>query len=284
MIIDFHTHTFPEHIAKRALKGLSDSSRTIPYTDGTSESRSLSAKQAGIDYCVNLPVATSGRQVEGINTIAINNTLNTMSNGEDGVIYFGSMHPDFENVIPELKRLKEGGVKGIKIHPAFYGMDICDRHIMNIIYEAQALDLIVVTHSGWDIGFEERNYIPVNSLLRILLDIGPKKMVLAHMGGWDDWDQVEKYLAGSDYYFDTSFSLGKINCRPDLPAPLITENMKNRDFVRLCRKHGVEKILFGTDSPWSDQTEYVKRINELWFEDNERKLIFSENASKLLFG
>ena len=166
MIIDFHTHTFPEKIASRALKALSDSSRTVPYTDGTEKSRSLSAKQAGIDFCVNLPVATKAQQVEDINSLAI---AGVEKINDSGIIPFGSMHPYYENVKSELKRLKDGGVKGIKIHPAFYELDICDRRIMNIIYEAQVLDLVVITHAGWDIGFEERNYIPVDSLLRILL-------------------------------------------------------------------------------------------------------------------
>lgn len=287
MIIDFHTHTFPERIAERALKGLSDSSRAVPYTNGTEKSRSLSAQQAGIDYCVNLPVATNARQVEGINTIAISESESLLKSndnpfGETGVISFGAMHPDYNNPRDELKRIKDGGVKGIKIHPAFYELDICDRRIMNIIYEAQALDLIVVTHAGWDIGFEERNYIPVDSLLRILMDIGPKKMVLAHMGGWDDWNNVEKYLAGSDYYFDTSFSLGIINKRHDLPDPMRTENMKDEDFVRLCKKHGTDKILFGTDSPWSNQSEYVTKIKGLAFSKEQLENIFANNAIRLI--
>ena len=35
MIIDFHTHTFPEKIVTQALKQLSGNSHTVPFTDGT---------------------------------------------------------------------------------------------------------------------------------------------------------------------------------------------------------------------------------------------------------
>ena len=107
-------------------------------------------------------------------------------------------------------------------------------------------------------------------------------MVLAHMGGWNDWDKVEEYLAGSDYYFDTSFSIGIINAREDLPDPMRTYNMKDDDFVRLCKKHGIDKILFGTDSPWSDQKEYVKAIDRLDFTEEEKDKIYGLNAKKLL--
>lgn len=279
MIIDFHTHTFPEKIAEKALKGLSDSSRAVPYTDGTASSRYDSMKKANIDISINLPVATKAHQVEGINNIAIDKFREDFI---DGIIEFGSMHPDFGNVKEEIKRLSKIGVKGIKIHPAFYQLDICDNRIKEIIYEAQAENLIVVTHAGWDIGFPEANYIPVKSLLEIDKEIAPKKMVLAHMGGWNDWDSVEKYLAGSDYYFDTSFSVGAINKRPDLPDPMRTYNMTDEDFVRLCKKHGINKILFGTDSPWSDQKEYVDKINSLNFTEYERSMIFYSNAKELL--
>ena len=279
MIIDFHTHTFPEKIAAKALKGLSDSSRAVPFTDGTVFEREQSMKKAGIDISINLPVATKAHQVEGINNLAISSLG---SDSKNGIIEFGSMHPEYENVAAELNRIAKAGVKGIKIHPAFYQLDISDKRIKNIIYEAQAAGLIVVTHSGWDIGFPEANYIPVDSLLDIAKEIGPKKMVLAHMGGWNDWDRVEEYLAGSDYFFDTSFSIGKINARPDLPDPMRTYNMQDDDFVRLCKKHGVEKILFGTDSPWSEQSEFVEAINQLDFTDEEKELIFYKNAEGIV--
>ena len=279
MIIDFHTHTFPEKIAKRALKGLSDSSRAVPYTDGTASSRLNSMEKAGINISVNLPVATKAHQVEGINNIAIDMFREDFT---EGIVEFGSMHPECGNVKEELKRIAKIGVKGIKIHPAFYQLDICDNRIKEIIYEAQSLDLIVLTHAGWDIGFPEANYIPVKSLLEIDKEIAPKKMVLAHMGGWNDWETVESDLAGSDYYFDTSFSIGKINARPDLEDPMRTYNMQDEDFVRLCKKHGIEKILFGTDSPWSEQKEYVDKIKSLNFTDEEKEMIFHKNAERLL--
>lgn len=279
MIIDFHTHVFPDKIAEKALKGLSDSSRAVPYTNGTVFDRMESMKKAKIDYCVNLPVATKASQVEGINNAAIENLEDSLNSG---IIPFGAMHPKYGDVKNELKRLKLAGIKGIKIHPAFYGLDICDMAVMNIIYEASALELIVLTHAGWDIGFPERNYIPIESLLRIDKEIGPEKMVLAHMGGWKDWERVLEYLAGSKYFFDTAFAIGKVNARPDLPSPMLTDMLSHDDFAQMCKKHGINKILFGTDSPWSDQIEYVDEISAIDFSDYEKECIFSNNAKALL--
>ena len=39
---------------------------------------------------------------------------------------FGAMHPDFEDHAAELKRIKALGLKGIKIHPVYQGVDLDD--------------------------------------------------------------------------------------------------------------------------------------------------------------
>ena len=47
------------------------------------------------------------------------------------------------------------------------------------------------------------------------------------------------------------------------------------------KKHGTDKILFGTDSPWENQQDYVKRISHMDFTKEELEQILSENAKKL---
>lgn len=64
-------------------------------------------------------------------------------------------------------------------------------------------------------------------------------------------------------------------------APYISYNLHPKDFVRLVRKHGTDKILFGTDSPWENQQDYVKRISHMDFTKEELEQILSENAKKL---
>ena len=89
-------------------------------------------------------------------------------------------------------------------------------------------------------------------------------------------------LAGAPVYFDTAFSYGPVTPLPDAPrAPYISYNLHPKDFVRLVRKHGTDKILFGTDSPWENQQDYVKRISHMDFTKEELEQILSENAKKL---
>ena len=53
MIIDFHTHTFKDSIAQKALESLSNSSSINPFTDGTYKGLIKSMDDAKIDYSVS---------------------------------------------------------------------------------------------------------------------------------------------------------------------------------------------------------------------------------------
>ena len=59
MIIDAHTHTYPETIAKRAIEKLEKNSGTKAHTNGVQSGLMASMKEAGISYSLLLPVATS---------------------------------------------------------------------------------------------------------------------------------------------------------------------------------------------------------------------------------
>ena len=281
MIIDFHTHTFPAAISERVLAKLSKLSHTKYFTNGSANDLIASMNEAHIDYSVNLPVMTTAGQVEKVNSslMADRETLY-----QQGIITFGGMHPDYENYKQELKRLKDHGILGIKIHPAYQNTDIDDIKMMRIIDCASELGLIILTHAGIDIGIYDHNYTSVSQVLKIIDEIHPEKFVLAHMGGWGCWEDVERDLAGAPVWFDTAFAIGAVT--PDEAksgTPYLANNLSNEDFVRIVRKHGVEKILFATDSPWESQKDYVERINKTSLSDLEKEMIFSENAKKLLF-
>ena len=49
MIIDMHTHIFPEKIAERTLNTLAETFHSEPFTKGTADSLAESAAKAGIE-------------------------------------------------------------------------------------------------------------------------------------------------------------------------------------------------------------------------------------------
>ena len=280
MIIDIHTHTFPDKIAAATLDKLKHLSHTIPFTDGTAAGLAASMARVGVDRSVVMPVATSPRQVpHGNDASARMNELGA----ETGVLSFGCMHPDFDGWREELARVRDLDLKGIKLHPQYQDTDFDDPRYLRILDRCGELGLVVLTHAGLDIGMPGKDNCAPEMVARALDQVGPVKLVLAHMGGWRQWDRVEALLPGRGVYLDTSFSLGEIvplddgHYRPgDLPL------LDEAAFLRMVRKFGADRVLFGTDSPWDDQGAALARLRALPLESAELDAILGGNAQELL--
>lgn len=280
MIIDFHTHTFPDKIAGSVIGKLQRLSRSRPFTNATNDGLRRSMEQAGIDLSILLPVMTNAGQVHKLNDLAarINERWQ-----ETGLLSFGGMHPDVENYKEALNHVAELGLKGIKIHPAYQGADFDDIRYLRIIDKASELGLIVLTHAGWDIGIPGHNYCDTKHIQRVMREVGPDRLVLAHMGGWQDWKAVGEELAGLPLYFDASFSTGDIVPAPGTTrTPEESHNMNREQFIHLVRKLGTDRILFATDCPWSDQAESLRFVRSCGFSQQELADILGNNAQKLL--
>lgn len=266
MIVDFHTHIFPDYIAEKTIQNLQGQSHAAAYSDG-SLSGLLTCMQAdGIDYSVILPVVTKPSQFGSINRFAAE------INGKNGILSFGGIHPKNKNIVEKLKYIKSLGLKGIKLHPDYQGTFIDDMHYIEILQECLRLNLCVVIHSGLDIGLPVPIHCPVDRLYLVLKEVlkdfrRDSKIVLAHVGGHLQWELVEELLVGENVYFDLAFS-----------PPM----MNRETLLRIIENHGTDRILFATDSPWSSQKEAVGYIKSLPLSKEDMHKIFYKNAAKLL--
>ena len=280
MIIDFHTHIFPNKISAAVIEKLSRTSKTIAFSDGTLDGLLKSMEKSGVNISVILPVATNTEQVEKINNSAARTNEKFF---ERGIISFASIHPDFQNYRAELSRVKNLGFKGIKIHPVYQDTNLDDKKFLRIFDRAAELDLIVVTHAGLDIGFPGVIKCSPKMSRKVIEEIGEFKFVLAHMGGWKNWDEVLFELADKKFFLDTSFSTGKIFPRSDSKWNDDDLNlMDEKKFLRFIKTFGAEKIFFGTDSPWTSAENSIQFIKNLPITDAEKNKILGENAAKLL--
>ncbi|MBR2635278.1 MAG: amidohydrolase family protein [Clostridia bacterium] len=277
MTFDFHTHTFPQKIAAAALEKLSAASHSPAFCDGTAEGLRRSMKEGKIDFSVVLPVATNPEKVVKMNTVSIE------ENGRDGLLYFGCMHPDFPDFKKELRRLAAEGLRGIKIHPVYQGCDIDDIRFLRILSAAGEEDLAVVMHAGDDIGFPGAVRAAPEQIARARKQLGKMKLILAHMGGWKNWDRVQECLADSDVMLDTSFSLGRIPQKQEPYYSPEEERLLSAEiFCDLVRAFGSERILFGTDSPWTDQKMSVEAFLALPLTQKEKDDVLCNNARRIL--
>lgn len=280
MIIDMHTHIFPNEISANVIEKLSRIAGIPAFTDGTLDGLKKYMDAAQINCSVILPVATTTKQVEKINSsaAAINEQF-----ADAGIISFGCIHPDFMNYREELDRVKNCGLKGIKIHPVYQDTNLDDAKFLRIIYRAAELGLIVVTHAGLDIGFPGAVRCSPQMIKRAVEEVGDFKFVAAHMGGWRNWEEVLKLLADTKIFIDTSFSTGKIIPRSD--SHWQADDLKlltPAQFMRFVKVFGADRILFGTDSPWTSAQTSIEFIKNLPLADADKAKILGLNAKKLL--
>lgn len=278
MIIDIHTHTFPEKIADIAVKKLSSSGHIPCFSNGTAAGLKASMENAGVDYSVVLPVATNPLKLDSMNTVSIEN------NGKDNLIYFGAMHPDAPDWKEQLERLSQNKIKGIKIHPVYQNVDIDDVRYLKILNRAAELGLIVLMHAGDDIGFPGAVRCSPKMTANALRQVGDVKIILAHMGGWKNWVEVAENLVDTSAMLDTAFSLGKITPLDNTFSEDFLNLLNETDFLKLVSVFGSDRILFGTDSPWTDQKQSLDLIKNLPLSEDEKSKILGENAVKLLGG
>jgi len=263
MIIDFHTHVFPQKIVNKAMTALShNAGNAVPFIEGTIDSLFENMKKYNIDKSVVLNIATNPKQQTNVNDFAAE--INS-----DTIIAFGSVHPFAPDSVEELYRIKELGLKGIKLHPEYQDFFVDDPKLAPVYETAAKLGLIVTFHSGVDIQY----FDPVHCTPQRLKEVLPifksngGKVVAAHMGGYMMWYDVEKYLVGTDVYFDTAYLYSRM---PNMHAKRIIEN------------HGADKILFGSDLPWSGVHLEKRFIESMDLSDRDNDNIMFKNAQNLL--
>lgn len=261
MIIDFHTHAFPDKVAPKALAVLSENAGNyIPYFDGTVEKLKAYIKKSGVDKAVLLSIATNPKQQKNVNDFAI------AVNGGD-IVAFGSVHPDAPDALQELERIHAAGLKGIKLHPEYQNFFVDEERMRPIYEKAAQLGLITVFHAGVDLEYFEPVHCAPEALSKALPWFGGAPVVAAHMGGWLQWYEVEKHLVGKNVYFDTAYSYGR---------------MPNKHCRRIVENHGADKILFGSDMPWSGSDLEKRFIEGLKLGEEDTAKILGGNAQRLL--
>jgi predicted TIM-barrel fold metal-dependent hydrolase len=268
MIIDFHTHAFPEKIAARTIETLiANTARISDYpmknhTDGTASGLIAAEKRAGVDLAVVLPIVTNPRHTETVNRVAMETNAKA-----EGLYSFGSLHPCDPDAVSWLDKLARDGFAGIKLHPEFQDYYADGKEAFEIYRRAAEYGMTVVFHAGRDIGYLPPVKTTPDMLLRIVDKIPDIKIVAAHLGGWMMWDEVAAKLCGSPIYFDTAFI-------SDFIEPSLARDIINA--------HGAEKVLFGSDAPWEDPAHALEFLNSLDLDPNDLKKICGENAAGLL--
>lgn len=259
-IIDAHVHAFPDDLAQRAIGNIAVPGAWEAVGSGTVDGLVASMDAAGIAAAVTCAIATKPGQAEGILKWCCEIR-------GDRIIPFASVHPDTPGAAGWIDRIADEGLRGIKLHAMYQEFAVDDPRMGAICARAAERGVIIAFHAGRDIAFPDDDRAAPARLARVVDRHPDLTMICTHIGGWQWWDEVEKHLIGRHIYLETSFSVRFTG--PERAAALI-------------RRHGVERIMFGTDWPWTDQGEELEGVRGLGLSERDLEAVLGGNAAKLL--
>lgn len=262
-IIDFHMHAFPDKIAERTLDKLAKISNSTPYTAGTIDSTLDYLSRHHLTAGVIMQIATKPTQ-----QTTVNNWAKQVQTEHEALFCFGSIHPDAPDALEELYRIRELGLKGVKLHPDYQNFFVNEERLYPIYETIAKLGLPVTFHAGWDPLSPDCIHAMPEELAKVADAFPSLTIIAAHMGGMRLSDDVERYLVGKpNVYLDFSM------------APLYTPADQLK---RIIEQHGAERILFATDCPWSDASQDLDILLSLGLSDEAYAQILHRNAERLL--
>lgn len=262
MIIDFHTHIFPDNLAPKAKQTLlrNINYRYEPMTDLTKKSLIDKMDQWGIDKSVVQTIITKKTQLEKTNLWA-------QSISDDRIITFGGIFPHTDDYKKDIDFVCSLGFKGIKFHAEYQNFVIDDPKALRIYDYALDKGLIILHHAGEDHGMPPPYRSNPEKFAFIADRMKGGIIIAAHLGGHNMWNDVEKYLAGKNIYLDTSMGF---------------EYYGKEQFLRILNIHGASRILFGSDSPWSNAKNEISTIKSLPINQTSKDMILGGNAKRIL--
>jgi hypothetical protein len=261
LIIDAHTHIFPDEIARQILETTARNFNIKTYGKGTAADLISQMDKHEIRYAVVHMVAPTPASVKETNSWLIRLK-------EERLIKFGTLHPRLKNLPQEIDRLKDHNINGVKLQPDVQAFTVDDSSLTYPLYEALAKKrMAVMFHVGGEPHPAPHNRSKPDMILRVAQDFPELKIIAAHLGGLNMWDSVYELLAGIENVFmETSLTYESIV--PDLAKNII-------------KKHGHNKIFFGTDYPFAPIGKSVKIAKAVPFlNDYEKKDIFGLNAHR----
>lgn len=264
MIIDFHTHIYPEAVAAKILPAAKRKLKVaVPGTGSPDDLREM-MQWGGVSRSVLLPLAKGCQDVSGLN-----DWIQAAASKNQELTPFGAVHPFMEGLEEELDRLEGWGVRGVKMMPLLQQVYPDDPRCFRLYQELVDRDMILIAHAGRDPLDRPEVYGTPERFASLAASFPDLKLVLAHLGGLRMWDAVRDHLlaAGENVYFDTAY---------------VSFYMGGEEMAELIRDIGTDRVVFGSDYPWEEPGRAAEIIRDLDLSEAEEDAIFFSNAAELL--
>ena len=273
MIIDSHVHLYPDAIAAKVTPTLAGRFGNAPSFNGTVDGCNATASAAGIAVSVNLPVATNPDSVRHTNEFWAafvprkKNETAAAAQPSSRVVSLAAFHPGVVGKGEEVEWISRMGFTGIKFHPEYQLFRFNDPDMDEAWAAMQEFGLVAYLHAGGERVFKAPYHSSPAEIAELQRRFPRLRIVAAHLGGFSMWDYAERDIVGTPVYLDLSHTF---NWMPD------------EQILRMVRRHGTSRILFGTDAPWQDPATILGAFRRMPFTDDESRAMLCENAAALL--
>ena len=262
-IIDFHTHIFPDKIAKTAMDALSaESGDYRPCADGTLQGLLDSMKRANISASLVANIATKPNQMRPI----LEFCKEIKSESIHPLISFHPSNDTYE-VEDMFGEAHVAGIRGVKLHPMYQNFFIDDKYMYGFYELMASFGFYVMFHTGYDMAFPGNKQADVERVAKVANWFKDLTIICTHVGGWKQWDRISCLSACRNVYTETSLTLSEIS---------------DDEFIKALSHFDEDRILFGSDSPWTDQKEMLERTLRLKISDRLKEKMLFANAALLL--
>ncbi|MEJ7774565.1 MAG: amidohydrolase family protein [Nocardioidaceae bacterium] len=183
-----------------------------------------------------------------------------------------SVHPhDGDGALEELERVATAGACGVKLHPNTQDFDVADERVAAVVAKAGELSLPVLfdAYSPYDAG-------QPGKFVTLATEAEQSKIILAHMHG-------PRFLELLVYEILGRYPWWRANVWHDVSwaAAAWASSPYAEQFSWVCRKVGVDRLLFGSDFPLDDPVTALQSLDELGFSGEEIASIAHDNAASL---
>ncbi len=277
MIIDCHTHIFPEEIRKgREAFCKKDEGFSSIYNQP--KARMIGAKdlvaamdESGIDRSVICGFPWSQPNLCSLHNRYLLESVARYPNRLIAFVILLFSDPDWSE--RELDQATKNGAKGVG-EIAFYREEMSSQDIRSMRpvlsrMERQGIPLLLHTNETIGHAYPGKGRTPLERFYELILSFPKLPIILGHWGGglpfYELMPEVAKGMA--NVYYDTAAS------------PFI---YSNKIYAIASQIVGVEKIFFGTDFPLIPANRYFKELEESGLSKQDQEKILGLNFSKVI--
>jgi len=284
VIIDGHSHAYPPEDLPKLAGRLAFLDGSLPAESphrwklqlkGDLASLIAAEAAAGVDRFVLLPVATRPERVS-----ELNHWVALAAGRTEAIIPFAGLHPFSANPAADLAEALVLGLKGVKLHSLLQRFQLLCPESLSLAaaVEAAGLPLLLDTLHGPGLikakphlAAFEGEFGPFATTPAQIAELARRRpglsIIAAHMGCLYGWDQVDPLLELDNVYFDLAY---------------VDQLLEPAQALELIERRGIERVIWGTDSPWRDIPHALAWLDRLGLGAEDKSLVAGGNLARLL--